>query len=137
MCLFACKTNNSINQSSNDIKVILNCTLEGNKIKLLFTNVGNEGIELYSPCLTNTFINLKSRGIAIPRKILFRAGCDTEIFKLKKDGQSTFFYPYNITELYDLRQFTDYEMTVEYCIYNKGKIIQKIESNIYQFKQLK
>jgi hypothetical protein len=108
--------------------LFLSCYVENCKINLQFTNNGNEQISLLSPCLTNTFIFISRNGIDLAPKILLKRNCNAESFSIDSAGCRDFFYPYNINQLFDLEKGQEYKLKVEYYIYEKGQVKQKLQS---------
>ncbi|MDR2122939.1 MAG: hypothetical protein LBP34_07420 [Flavobacteriaceae bacterium] len=116
------------------MKISLRCSIKDDSIQIEFKNLIGAEIELYKPCTTNTFIHVINRGKELQQAIKFKAYCKDEKFKLLKNESSNSPYPYKIIDLYNLEKGENYEIFVEHVIYNKGKIQQKIVSDIHKFQ---
>ena len=113
--------------SYDDVGLSLKCIEKEGRLKLNFINVGTSKSSLFAPCLTNTLIQVKDESSnEVQPKVLLRQNCDTHLFDLPENDTATFFYPYTLAEMYDLKNGKTYKIKVEYYIYCKGKVTRKI-----------
>ena len=131
MISFNCKTLN--NEKADNSRIRLYAYVIDDRIKIKFVNIGDDEICLYTPCLTNTLIYISKDNIEVPPKVLIRRNCDAKVFILKNSESKEFSYPRKIEEQYTLEKGQEYNLKIEYSIFDNGKEKDKIISENYNF----
>lgn len=134
----SCKniTNSQFNNlETNNGNMEIYCKINKNKIEVNFENKGNENILISDLCPINTRIYVLKDGKALTPLFITRPdpNCLKKQYLLKAHEKKILEFAYNIDDLYTLEKGQEYNLKIEYSIFDKGKIQDKIISKEYSF----